>query len=172
MANARHGKRSAKITTLDSTNPKDLVGLLKPMIHLVPPVVLIYLALGFEDGKPKYGPFNWREKKVRWTVYYAAAMRHLTSAFDGEEIDPKSKVPHLAHALSCIAILVDAKSIGNLIDDRPPPGKMAELIIQYTKDSSNAVGHTKTRKRTRRRPVRVGGKGPRRRVAGGSDRTR
>lgn len=118
--------------SFDSTNPKDLLAIAKPPIHLVPPIQSILTSLAFKDGAIKYGPFNWRDKKVKWTVYYAAALRHLYSAFDREDVDPVSKVQHLAHASACIAILMDAEATNCLIDDRPIKGPSSEIITKYT----------------------------------------
>ena len=89
------------------------------------------MAEAFADGAVKYDPFNWREQKVSATVYYAACKRHLEAWFDGEELATDSKVAHLAHAMACIAILVDAKSVGMLNDDRPPAGAAARLQAEY-----------------------------------------
>lgn len=115
-----------------NVNPKDAIGYKKPPIDLVPPVLEILTSLAFRDGAKKYGPFNWRKRKVKWSVYYAAAKRHLASAFDGEDIDPLSGVPHLAHMVACIAILMDAETTGCLIDDRPTKGGSSEVIEKYT----------------------------------------
>ena len=116
----------------DTTNPKDLLGLKKPPLRLVPPTALIYLSRVMGLGAAKYGPYNWREKAVRYTVYLEAAMRHILTALDGEEIDPESGMPHAAHAMACMAIVLDAKATGNLIDDRPKPGATARLIAEMT----------------------------------------
>lgn len=116
----------------DETNPKDALGYAKPPIHLVPPILEILTSLAFKDGAIKYGPFNWRDKKVKWTVYYGAAKRHLACAFDGEDIDPVSGCYHLAHAVACLAILMDAESCGCLIDDRPINGASSEVINKFT----------------------------------------
>ena len=116
----------------DKSNPKDLVGETKPQLHLVPPAALIYMAKVMELGAKKYGPYNWRSNKVRHTVYLSAALRHLLTALDGESIDPESGSLHVAHAAACMAIIMDAKATGNLIDDLPIPGKAAELIKQLT----------------------------------------
>lgn len=112
------------------TNPKDLLGMKKVRLSLVPPSSIIYQALAMEDGAKKYGPYNWRENAVIASIYVDAAMRHLQSWFDGEENAEDSKKPHLAHALACIGIIVDAKETGNLKDDRPLPGAAARLIAK------------------------------------------
>lgn len=113
------------------TNPKDLLGIKKVQLNLVPPSSIIYQALAMEDGAVKYGPYNWRSNKVIASIYVAAAMRHLQAWFDGEECASDSKKPHLAHALACIGIIVDAKETGNLADDRPLPGAASKLIAEW-----------------------------------------
>jgi dATP/dGTP diphosphohydrolase len=115
------------------TNPKDLLGIKKVQLNLVPASSIIYQALAMEDGAVKYGPFNWRQNKVIASIYLAAAMRHLQSWQDGEELASDSQKPHLAHALACIGIIVDAKETGNLKDDRPLPGAASKLIAQWEK---------------------------------------
>lgn len=117
----------------DSTNPKDLVGVKKPQLHLVPPALTIHVATAMENGAQKYGPYNWRSKKVRGTVYIAAAMRHLAQYLDGEEVAPDSGVHHLAHAAACLGIILDARETGALLDDRPTPGAASRLISKLTK---------------------------------------
>jgi hypothetical protein len=101
-------------------------------MHLVPPSAKIYLAEGFKDGAQKYGPYNWRENQVAASVYVGAAQRHLDQWWDGEEYATDSNVHHLAHALSCLAIIVDGRETGNLVDDRPLPGCAARLIEDLT----------------------------------------
>lgn len=116
-------------------NPKDALGAKKPPLTLVPPALAIYTSRVMELGAKKYGPYNWREFPVKYTVYIEAAMRHLYAAFDGEDIDPESNMPHIAHAAACMAILLDALALGNLIDDRPIKGPAAKSIQQLTKET-------------------------------------
>lgn len=112
-------------------NPKTRFGLEKIPLHLVPPSAIHALANAFADGAQKYGPFNWREKKISATVYYAAALRHLTAWYDGEENARDSGKSHLDHALACIAMIIDGKSVGKLNDNRPPKGAAAEMQELY-----------------------------------------
>jgi hypothetical protein len=116
----------------DTTNPKDLLGVKKPQLHLVPRSLIIRVAQAMADGARKYGPFNWRTKGVRASIYVDAAERHLGQWFDGEECAKDSGVPHLAHAAACIGILIDAEATGNLVDDRPTPGAASKLIEELT----------------------------------------
>jgi hypothetical protein len=121
-------------TKEDSTNPKDKIGIKKPQLNLVPASSRIYQALAMEDGAKKYNPFNWREKKVKASIYIAACVRHMDQWYDSrEECAEDSGVPHLGHALACLGILVDAYETGNLIDDRPVAGKAVELLKKWTK---------------------------------------
>ena len=115
-------------------NPKDLLGIKKPQLNLVPASSIIYQALAMEDGAVKYGPYNWRETKVKASIYVAAAMRHLQAWYDsGEELASDSKKPHLGHAMACLGIIIDAKETGSLVDDRPPSGAASKLIDEWTK---------------------------------------
>ncbi len=112
-------------------NPKKAFGDKKVPLHLVPPALTIFAALGFRDGAEKYGPFNWRKDPVETGTYYAAALRHLYAWHDGEEIDADSGNHHLAHAAACMAILLDAISIGNAIDTRPPAGPASKVLTEH-----------------------------------------
>lgn len=119
------------MTYIDN-NPKTAFGSAKPSITKVPPASLIYQALGMMNGAKKYGPYNWRENEVTASIYVDAAMRHLLAWFDGEAIAQDSGVPHLAHAIASLGIIIDALETGNLIDDRPLKGAAAELLARYT----------------------------------------
>jgi hypothetical protein len=108
-------------------NPKTTIGVTKVPLHLVPPSAKHHLALAFKDGAAKYGPYNWREKKVSASVYVAAAQRHIDAWWDGEDLSEDAKVEHLAHAMACMAIVLDAASINMLNDDRPFKGASPKL---------------------------------------------
>lgn len=125
------------------TNPKDLLGMKKVPLHLVPPASIVYQALAMTDGARKYGPYNWRANKVIASIYVAAAMRHIMQWFDGEEFADDSHYPHLAHALACLGIIVDAKETGNLVDDRPIPGAASDLLKLWNKVLSDAANAAK-----------------------------
>jgi hypothetical protein len=112
----------------DETNPKDVIGVMKCALRLVPPILEVIAAPAMEDGARKYGPFNWRDKKVRYTVYLEAAKRHLDAIMDREDVDPDSGLHHLSHLAANVAIMADALYGGNLIDDRPRPGPAADLM--------------------------------------------
>jgi hypothetical protein len=102
-----------------SVNPKDLQGVKKVSLTKLPAIAIAHGAHAMMDGAAKYGPYNWRDKKVIASIYVDAASRHLLSWFEGEEDAEDSGVHHLGHAIACCAILLDALETGNLVDDRP-----------------------------------------------------
>lgn len=121
-----------KDKTMKGTNPKDAIGSMKIPVHLWPTTATIMGAMGFLDGALKYGRTNYRAEGVRASIYYDAVMRHVMAWFEGEDIDPDSGLPHMAHALACLAILVDADAAGKLNDDRMFPGGFREFITKLT----------------------------------------
>jgi len=115
------------------TNPKSRIGIRKPGIRAIPPVALIHLGQGMENGCEKYGLTNWRENSVSAAVYYEAAMRHFMAWWDGEQNAADSGVHHLGHVMACCSIILDAEAQGCLIDDRPAiKGKFAAMIESMT----------------------------------------
>lgn len=119
---------------MSSTNPKDLLGSKKVNLFLVPAASKIYQAVAMEDGARKYGPYNWRDKKVQLSIYLSALERHIEAFKDGEEVASDSGLPHLAHAIANVGIIIDALESGCLIDDRPIKGSAAKLIERFTKN--------------------------------------
>lgn len=107
------------------TNPKDAIATNKVPLDLVPPITPVYASLGHLEGALKYGKWNWRISGVMASVYIGALKRHIAKYESGEDISEEG-VPHLANALACIGILLDAKSVGKLTDDRGP--RSTELI--------------------------------------------
>jgi len=103
-----------------TSNPKDSAATTRLDLSLFPASARAYGSLGMTEGDLKYGGFNYRDVGVAASVYYAAAGRHLDKWFNGEDVDPKTLVPHLASALASIAILIDGIEQGNINDDRPP----------------------------------------------------
>jgi hypothetical protein len=118
--------------TLKQTNPKDAIGSDKLPLHLWPETATAMGTLGLLDGALKYGRNNWRETGVRATIYVDALKRHVNAYAEGEDLDPDSKMPHLAHALADLAILVDADAAGKLNDDRNYPGGYRSLVEELT----------------------------------------
>lgn len=110
------------------TNPKDIAATTRLDLSVFPDTAVVYGALGMTEGAYKYGAYNYRVNGVLVSIYYAAARRHMMKYFAGAWSDPKTGVPHLASALSCIAIIIDSHEKGNLVDDRPPVVDMERLL--------------------------------------------
>lgn len=108
-------------------NHKDVIGVTKVPLNLIPPAAKAHTAMAFRDGAVKYGPYNWRDHPVKASVYMAAIERHIDAFRDGEDFAGDSGVHHLGHAIANLAILIDAQEYGNLIDDRPVPLDLAAL---------------------------------------------
>lgn len=118
--------------TRKPTNPKDAIGSDKLPLHLWPETATALGCLGLLDGALKYGRANFRAIGVRATIYVDACKRHLNAWLEGEDEDSDSGLPHLAHALACLAIIVDAKAAGKLNDDRQFPGGYRALVTELT----------------------------------------
>ena len=110
------------------TNPKDAIGSKKLLMSLVPSSLMAYAATAFLEGALKYGRFNWRKAGVRSSIYKDALDRHVAKWWNGEDCDPETRVKHLASAIACLGILLDAELCGMLNDDRPPRAPVGQLI--------------------------------------------
>lgn len=118
---------------MKASNPKDLIGSNKLPLHLWPETATAMGCLALLDGNLKYGRTNWRAAGVKTTIYIDALRRHINAYFDeGEDLDPDSGLPHLSHALACLAIIVDAGAAGKLTDDRLLKGGYRKLVEEIT----------------------------------------
>lgn len=123
-------------------NPKDLLGVKKPSLSVMPlttlllagisihklhPATLYLISLGLYEGARKYGRHNYRATPILASVYYDATHRHLAAMRAGESIDPDSGLPHQVKAACSLLVLADAMNYGTWVDDRPPsmPGLSA-----------------------------------------------
>ena len=111
------------------SNPKDVIGSTKPPLHHIPCGPLFQIGGALLSGACKYGAHNWRVVGVRSDVYYDAMLRHVMQWWEGEELDPESGMPHLAHAAACCIILLDAAAQHKLTDNRPPKGNNPSLAV-------------------------------------------
>lgn len=109
-------------------NPKTQFGVKKTPLHLVPTVGIEEEAWAFQCGADKYGAYNWREKTISATVYYAAMLRHLHAWFNGEDLDPESGRSHLAHVRACANMILDGAKFGKLNDNRPTKSVTKESV--------------------------------------------
>lgn len=71
----------------------------------VDPLALIEVGKIAGFGGEKYERYNFA-KGYKWSLSYDALQRHLMAFWAGENIDPESKLPHVAHAAwHCLALL-------------------------------------------------------------------
>lgn len=89
----------------------------KTQLDLFPHEALEEIGKVFTYGAAKYSRMNWR-LGMDWSRLYGALLRHLNAWNSGEDKDPESGLPHLAHAGCCVTMLL-ASQISNLgTDDR------------------------------------------------------
>lgn len=100
-------------------NQKTSAGRTKaPTFSPVPSTSLAWLAEAHLDGAQKYGALNWRTAPIPLTTYTDAALRHLLALREGQDCAPDSLLPHAAHVMAGMSIVLDAQACGTLIDDR------------------------------------------------------
>lgn len=121
-----------RVTDTKPSNPKAAIGETKIDMGLMPDTAVLYGALAFTEGATKYGRYNWRVAGVRASTYRSALQRHLVKWWNGEWADPITGVPHLANAIACLSILIDAHESDMLNDDRPPSMNIAKTVDSMT----------------------------------------
>lgn len=114
------------------TNPKDAIGSRKARSwSSISWHVLREVSIAMLEGAMKYGRHNYRPAGVRASVYYDACLDHMTKFWEGEDIDPDSKLSHVTKAITSLVVLRDSMISGNWVDDRPPrtvgPEHVAEM---------------------------------------------
>ncbi len=92
----------------------------KTRLGLLPPEALEAIGQVLSYGAKKYAAHNWR-KGIEWSRLYDALLRHLNRWNAGEDTDPESGLPHLAHAGCCIVFLIASAKSNHGTDDRWRP---------------------------------------------------
>lgn len=128
----------------NNTNPKDVIGSSKLPLSLWSPLATAYGTIGLLNGM-KYGLGNYKASKVQMSIYLDAILRHTMAIIEGQENDPVDGVPHFSAILANVAIILEARACGTLVDDRPLTGgyvselekltKIANSVKQLHKDS-------------------------------------
>ena len=90
----------------------------KPRMDLLVPEADLETAKVFTFGAEKYDDYNWM-KGFKYSRLTAALLRHMTSFRLGEDLDPESGLPHLAHARCCLDMLIWHTINRKDLDDRP-----------------------------------------------------
>src|SRR5690242_5680247 len=92
----RRAPMSEEVRTVSRTGGEK--GVKPERYDLIPKIATDLAARVYAFGAHKYADHNWR-KGYEWSKSYAAAMRHLTAWWDGEDVDPESGLSHLGHAM-------------------------------------------------------------------------
>ena len=117
------GKTDSLIKFLDENPPEGALkeyskdGVEKPRLSLIPQNAIVEVAHVFSYGAKKYAAYNFSEGANK-TTYTDAAQRHINRYLLNEDVDSESNLNHLAHAISCLMMLLDNDLIGASIDDR------------------------------------------------------
>lgn len=120
---------------MGSGSLKDIAGSKKAPIGYVPPILLIAAAEPLEEGAQKYGAYNWRSTKISLVKHLEAVIRHTLAFMDGEDCAQDSGIDHLDHAVAGLAVIIDARACGTLIDDRTPGPAGHTLDMIHTRRS-------------------------------------
>ena len=114
-----------------SVNPKQAAGMSKIPMQLWPAVATAYGSLGLANGA-KYGIGNYKGSDVILSIYLAATLRHLYAFIEGQECDPADGCPHISAILANMAIILEARAVGKLVDDRPIQGGYLKELEKLT----------------------------------------
>lgn len=80
----------------------------KPKLSLIPKMSLLEVSKVMTHGAEKYGEYNWLGG-IEYTRLSSACERHLTSWYLGEDTDSESGLPHLAHAIASLMMLLETQ---------------------------------------------------------------
>jgi hypothetical protein len=87
----------------------------KDRYDLVPEVAEELFVKVLTFGASKYAPQNWRLVPDWAPRYFAALRRHLAAWRRGERLDPETGLPHLAHAMCCVAFLLELDEVEQML---------------------------------------------------------
>lgn len=94
----------------------------KNRLDLISTVAIEELGWVLTYGASKYSEHNWRNGSgLAWSRVLAAALRHLFAFQRGQDLDPETGRPHLAHAMACVMFLLEYQLLGTGQDDRWRP---------------------------------------------------
>ena len=102
-------------------------------MDLMPFGALEQIAWVFTFGAKKYAPHNWRNG-FEWSRLIAALERHIGAFKEGEDTDPESQMPHLAHAGCCLLMLLEHTLKGYGMDDRYSTLMKKDLNVEPKSD--------------------------------------
>lgn len=97
----------------------------KPRTDLLPTAPLLEIAKVLGFGAKKYAAHNWRGG-IEQSRLVGSSLRHLLAYNDGEDNDPESGLPHLAHLGCCVLFMLEQHLKGTGLDDRYKPPSSSE----------------------------------------------
>ena len=86
----------------------------KPRYSLVPPKAMAQFVDVLTFGADKYSDDNWKHVDNLQNRYYDALQRHVAAYRGGESYDDESGSHHLAHAMCCLAFMMQVDIDGEL----------------------------------------------------------
>jgi hypothetical protein len=111
---------------------------------LIPAYPMEQLAAVYTFGARKYNDNNWA-KGIKYSRIIAALFRHFWAFVRGEDFDPESGLPHLAHCLWNISTLLYFSKYRPDLDDRfivHEPSPRASNSLRSTIQSEGNVSST------------------------------
>lgn len=113
------GLKNGGINMEKDSNPKAVFGDAKVGLSSVPMGPLYGVAMAMMEGGLKYGKHNYRALGCKHSTYFDAAIGHLVTWHEGEDIDEESGLHHLLKAAASIFVMYDSILMKNDQDDRP-----------------------------------------------------
>lgn len=99
----------------------------KVRVELVPVRAILWAAKVFAYGaSSKYKAWSWVSLPQHRT--YASALRHLYAWRDGERLDPESGMPHLAHALTNVMMMLEIEDARTRGEEVRTDGEEEEAV--------------------------------------------
>lgn len=93
----------------------------KPRLDLLDPYAMEQMGHVLAFGANKYkDPFNYT-KGIKYLKLVGSALRHIFAFIRGEDLDPESGYPHLAHGMCCLMMLLSMTQRHPELDDRCKP---------------------------------------------------
>ncbi len=89
-------------------------------------------------GANKYDDNNWRSG-IQWGRIFSASMRHMWAFWRGEDFDPESGLPHLAHAAFGCLTLLEYMETHRELDDRVK-APQENLFKMYPDGTIDVIG--------------------------------
>lgn len=90
-----------------------------PLQHILAMPIIEEMAKVAQYGEKKYGDYYNYRKGMPWMKLLGSCTRHLRAFIRGENNDPESGLPHLAHLAYDTAMLWEYLELHPKLDNRP-----------------------------------------------------